>query len=93
MHGHQSFQGAVLWGWLKRFPMQFISFMAWLRRGLAAMDGKERPHADSPEVLSFSLSMMGTLTQDVSSAASTKDGDRRGERWNVWERAKTLPPA
>jgi phosphoribosylaminoimidazole-succinocarboxamide synthase len=36
--------------------------------------------------------MMGTLTHDVSSASSTKDGDRRGERRNVCERAKTLPP-
>ncbi|HUS88309.1 MAG TPA: hypothetical protein VMW91_02890 [Desulfosporosinus sp.] len=44
-----------------------------------------------PEVMRFSLSMMGTLTQDVSSASSTKDGDRRGERWNVCDRAKTLP--
>ncbi len=23
LHVHQSFQGAVLWGWLKRFPLQF----------------------------------------------------------------------
>ena len=37
-------------------------------------------------VLAFS--MKGTLTQDVSSASSTKDGDRRGERWNVCERVK-----
>jgi len=36
--------------------------------------------------------MKGTLTQDVSSASSTKDGDRRGEQWNVCERAKKLTP-
>jgi hypothetical protein len=46
----------------------------------------------SPEVARFSLSMMGTLTHDVSSASSTKDDDRRGERRNVCERAKILPP-
>ncbi|HUS89026.1 MAG TPA: hypothetical protein VMW91_06595 [Desulfosporosinus sp.] len=45
-----------------------------------------------PRGLRFSRSMKGTLTQDVSSASSTKDGDRRGEQWNVCERAKTLPP-
>ncbi|HUS89834.1 MAG TPA: hypothetical protein VMW91_10845 [Desulfosporosinus sp.] len=38
---------------------------------------------ESPEVMRFSRSMKGTLTQDVSSASSAKDGDRRGERWNV----------
>jgi len=39
--------------------------------------------AESPEVLSFSRSMKGTLTLDVSSASSTMDGDRRGEQWNT----------
>ncbi|HUS88677.1 MAG TPA: hypothetical protein VMW91_04765, partial [Desulfosporosinus sp.] len=48
-------------------------------------------HMQNPEVMRFSRSMKGTLTQDVSSASSAKDGDRRGERWNVCERAKTLP--
>ena len=47
--------------------------------------------AENPEVLSFSLSMKGTLTLDVSSASSTMDGDRRGEQWNMCERAKKLP--
>ena len=36
-----------------------------------------------PRGLRFSLSMKGTLTLDVSSASSTMDGDRRGERWNT----------
>ena len=47
---------------------------------------------NNPEVMRFSRSMKGTLTQDVSSASSTKDGGRRGEQWNVCERAKKLPP-
>ena len=40
LHGHQSFRGAVLWGWLKRFSLQFhfihwFGYVgAWIRRGL-----------------------------------------------------------
>ena len=36
--------------------------------------------AVSPEAMRFSRSMKGTLTQDVSSASSTKDGNRRGKQ-------------
>ena len=56
-----------------------------------AMDGKvsgwldaEMARSDelavSPEAMRFSRSMKGTLTQDVSSASSTKDGNRRGKQ-------------
>ena len=54
--------------------------------------GKERRTCRKPRGLRFSRSMKGTLTQDVSSASSIKDGDRRGEQWNVCERAMKLTP-
>jgi hypothetical protein len=40
LHGHQSFREVILWGWLKRFSLQFhfIHWLAaplvWLRRGI-----------------------------------------------------------
>jgi hypothetical protein len=56
LHGHQSFRGAVLWGWLKRFPLQyhFIHGLAttlasydeaWLRQGLVGYDQRRPPTA------------------------------------------------